>query len=387
MPKKRKPKYALHKPSGQARVRIDGRDYYLGAYGTPESRERYDDLIAEWFAKQGDVSNYTLTIDGLTILYMRHAEQYYRKNGEPTTEVCNIRVALRPLIQFFGTDRVRDFGPLKLKAVRQYFIDAGYCRTNINSTIGRIKRMFRWGVECEYVPPSIHTALMAVAGLRSGRTEARESKPVRPVAEGTVNDTLPCLNPTVAAMVRLQVLTGARPGEVCRMRPCDITFGTNGVWVYRPESHKTEHHGKERRIYIGPEGQEVLRLFLDRKPEAFCFSPAESEAIRNAERRENRTTPMTPSQTGRKSKAHRGSPPKDHYTKDSYRRAIVRACRKAGVESWSPNRLRHSRATIIRERYGIEAAQVVLGHSDPKTTEIYAERDFEMAARIMREIG
>ena len=42
---------------------------------------------------------------------------------------------------------------------------------------------------------------------------------------------------------------------------------------------------------------------------------------------------------------------------------------------------------MIRERYGIEAAQTVLGHSDPKTTEIYAERDFEMAARVMREIG
>ena len=54
---------------------------------------------------------------------------------------------------------------------------------------------------------------------------------------------------------------------------------------------------------------------------------------------------------------------------------------------WSPNQLRHSRATIIRERYGIEAAQVVLGHSDARTTEIYAERDFAAAARIMREIG
>jgi site-specific recombinase XerC len=54
---------------------------------------------------------------------------------------------------------------------------------------------------------------------------------------------------------------------------------------------------------------------------------------------------------------------------------------------WSPNQLRHSRATIIRERYGIEAAQVVLGHSDPRVTEIYAERDFAAAARIMREIG
>jgi len=54
---------------------------------------------------------------------------------------------------------------------------------------------------------------------------------------------------------------------------------------------------------------------------------------------------------------------------------------------WSPNQLRHSRATIIREKYGIEAAQVVLGHAEVETTQIYAERDFAAAARIMSEIG
>jgi integrase len=267
-------------------------------------------------------------------------------------------------------------------------VKADYCRTNINKLVGRIKRMFRWAVENEYVSSEVYTSLAAVVGLKRGRTEARESKPVKPVAEGTVSDTLAYLTPTVAAMVRVQLLSGARPGEVCKMRPCDITLGTNGVWCYRPESHKTEHHGKERRIYIGPEGQDALRPFIDRKPEEFCFSPAESEAIRNAERRKRRKSPMTPSQASRKPKAHRGSPPKDHYTKDSYRRAVVRACRKAGVEPWSPNRLRHSRATIIRERYGIEAAQVVLGHSDAKlTAEVYAERDFALAERVMKEVG
>jgi integrase len=387
MPRKRKPSYLLHKPTGQARCRIDGQDHYLGAYGSPESRERYDDLIAEWFAKNGDTSRYTLTLDDLSLLFMQHAESYYRKNGEPTNEVNAIRSALRSLVDLYGKSPCRHFGPKSLKLVRESMVKAGYCRTNINKRVGRIRRMFRWAVENEYVSSEVYTALAAVAGLKCGRTEARESEPIRPVAEGTVSDTLAYLTPTVAAMVQLQMLTGARPGEVCLMRSCDITFGTDGVWVYRPESHKTEHHGKERRIYIGPEGQEVLRPFLDREPEEFCFSPAESEAERNAERRKNRTTPMTPSQASRKPKAHRGSPPKDHYTKDSYGRAIKRACKKAGVESWSQNRLRHSRATIIRERYGIEAAQTVLGHSDPKTTEIYAERDFEMAARIMREIG
>lgn len=39
------PSYCLHKPSGQARVRINGKDYYLGKYGSPESHDLYDELI------------------------------------------------------------------------------------------------------------------------------------------------------------------------------------------------------------------------------------------------------------------------------------------------------------------------------------------------------
>lgn len=54
---------------------------------------------------------------------------------------------------------------------------------------------------------------------------------------------------------------------------------------------------------------------------------------------------------------------------------------------WSPNQLRHTRATELREQFGIEAAQVVLGHSDPKTTLVYAEAQFSKAAAIARETG
>ena len=43
----RVPAYRLHKPSGQARVIIDGQHIHLGRYGSPESREKYARLIAE----------------------------------------------------------------------------------------------------------------------------------------------------------------------------------------------------------------------------------------------------------------------------------------------------------------------------------------------------
>ncbi len=420
----RRPSYLLHHSSGQARVVIDGKTHYLGQYGSPISRERYDDLIADWLNRQ-DTSCVSLTIDDLCLLFLDHANVYYRhKDGTPTGETENMRHALRFLVQTHGRCRVREFGPLKLKDVRQTMVAADMCRTNINRTIHRVKRVFAWGVENELVPPAVYQALQAVASLRAGRTEARESEPVLPVDEGKVNDTLLHLSSIVADMVRLQLLCGMRPGEVCAIRPCDVTFGANGVWIYRPARHKTEHHGKERRIFIGPQGQEVLRPYLNRAADAHCFSPIEAEAERNAAKKKNRRTPMTPSQAARKAK---GRKLMERYTKDTYRRAVERGCEKAfdmpvelrdirrtvkrmkdatkteqykarddlsGAAAawrqkhcWSPNQLRHLRATAIRERYGIEAAQTVLGHADPRVTEIYAERDFAMAAQVMREIG
>lgn len=388
MPKrKRKPAYSLHKPTGQARCRIDGKDHYLGEYGSPESRDRYDDLINEWFARNGDTTRYRLTVDDLALLFMEHVREHYRKDGKETSEVHNARLVLRHLVELHGKTRARDFGPLKLKQVRERMIDAGYVRDSVNAHVGRIKRMFRWATENEQLPVEVYQALCTVQGLRKGRSEAKESDPVLPVDDEVVNKTLPYLSSPVAAMVKLQRLTGARPGEISILRPCDITKQT-GVWVFIPESHKTEHHGRERRIYIGPKAQRVLKPYLHRDPESYCFSSTEAEAERNAERRANRKSPMTPSQKARRANQNRMRPPKDHYTKDSYRRAVVRACQKAGVEPWSPNRLRHSRATLIREKYGIEAAQVVLGHSDAKlTAEVYAERDFDLAERVMKEIG
>ena len=54
---------------------------------------------------------------------------------------------------------------------------------------------------------------------------------------------------------------------------------------------------------------------------------------------------------------------------------------------WTPLQLRHTAATEIRARFGLEAAQVVLGHARADTTEIYAERDLAKARGVMAEIG
>ena len=59
----------------------------------------------------------------------------------------------------------------------------------------------------------------------------------------------------------------------------------------------------------------------------------------------------------------------------------------AVIPHWHPNQLRHTAATMIRKEFGLEAAQVILGHSKADTTQIYAERDAAKAIEIIRKIG
>ena len=110
--------------------------------------------------------------------------------------------------------------------------------------------------------------------------------------------------------------------------------------------------------------------------------------MRTIHERRTRVRKSKPTQS--ELKKRRDSPGQKHgarYSRRSYRQAIVRACRKAGVSEWTPLQLRHYAATNIRARFGVEAAQVVLGHAKADVTQVYAERDLAKAHAIMAEIG
>jgi integrase len=188
-------------------------------------------------------------------------------------------------------------------------------------------------------------------------------------------------------MVQVQRLSGMRPTEVTLMRPCDIDRGHRKTWDYRPETHKTEHHGIERVVFLGPRAQEVLAPFLEgRHPGQYLFSPREGMAHFRALQRQRRKTKVQPSQTDRRKRAPKRAPG-ERYTHDSYAEAVERACVRAGVPHWHPNQLRHTLATEIRKEAGLDAARAQLGHTSPAVTEVYAEVDMAKAAEVMGRLG
>jgi integrase len=206
------------------------------------------------------------------------------------------------------------------------------------------------------------------------------------------------------------------------MRPCDIDQ-SGDVWLYTPSTHKTQHLGKGRIVPLGPRSQAVVKPFLAGRPATVeLFSPAEALAAVHERRGASRSTPLHfGNRPGTNRQPVPKRIPKNAYTRESYTRAITRACefafgmpaelrdpngkrRKAGTPEerqerrrkaadwraancWSPNQLRHAAATAVRREFGIEAAQLVLGHADANVTQIYAERDAERAREIAKKVG
>jgi integrase len=351
------PRYSKHKASGRAYARFDGRCIYFGRYGTAASREAFSRLKTEWLQNGGRLPTgpHESTVTEVVVAYTEFATGYYRKDGKPTDEVRMIKTAIKIARTLYGRTPAAEFGPLALKACREAMIGNDWCRSHINKQVDRVKRAFKWATENEVIPGTVYEALRCVAGLKRGRTEAREGRKVMPISDADILATIVHLPAVVADMVQLQRLTGARPGEICHIRPGDINR-KGDVWEYVPESHKTEHHDRPRVIFIGAKGQRILLPYLLRPADSYCFSSREAESKRRAAQREARKTPLS---CGNKPGSNRKAQPQrtagEKYDRNSYARAVRRATVAAKIEVWSPHRLRHTFATEVRKQFGLEA--------------------------------
>jgi integrase len=399
----------------------------LGAWGSPEADAEYKQFLATFATGVLDrPSGPDVSVNEIMVAFLKHADRHYRHtDGTPTSEIRNYKMAIRPLRELYGHTPARDFGPKALKTLREHMIGLRWCRGQVNAAVSRLKRAFKWAASEEMIPASVFHALQTVTGLRAGRSAAHDRDPVKPVTDALIDATLPYLNRYVRAMVEFQRLTGCRPGEACQVRRCDIDT-SGAVWTFRPAHHKNAHRGKSRVISIGPKAQELLKTYFTANAADYLFSAARTVDERNAERAAARETPRYPSHMHR-NKAKRVTdpkrPPDGAYTAASYGRCIARACERLfpppeplaqredesraewekrltrdqrtellawhSAHRWRPNQIRHAFATKVRRMPdgGLEAAQVLLGHSKADTTQIYAERNESLAAEVAAQIG
>jgi integrase len=428
MPKlvNRNPKYCKHRASGQAVVTIEGQDIYLGPHGTAASKREYDRIIAEWLAngRRASSSNSPdLSLVEVIAAYWRHCETYYARpdDSDSNGELSCVRLALGVVKRLYGDKPPAGFGPLALKTVREEMVRLGWSRRHVNTQTSRVRRMFRWAVENEMVPPAVLQGLQAVAGLRKGKTAAKDRTKVKSVPDEVVDAIKPFVARQVWAMVDLQRLSGMRPGEVVRMCGRDLDLEAEAP-VYLPARHKTEVHDMERVVYLGPKAKAIIESFLRSEPDEYLFSPTEAESERRAKLTAARKTPLScGNRRGTNKRKRPERQPGQRYTVSAYLRAIYAGCYRAfpppaplakakdetngqwrarltpqqrqQLAAWRrgrrfhPNQLRHSAATRLRKTHGLDVIQAVLGHRIIETTQIYAELDAAKAIAAMAEAG
>lgn len=336
--------------------------------------------------REDTVEKATVTITDLADRYAEHCATYYRKpDGTPTSAAVTAQRVIDLVKGFVGKEFLFDFGPKRLIALRDTWVESdSMARSTINEYVAIVKRMFKWGMKNELVQPEQYIMLTSVDSLKAGRSQARETKPVTAVPLEHVMAVEGHTSRQVWALIQLQLFTGARGGELFKIRPCDIDR-TGEVWLYEPLDHKTRHKGQGRTIYFGTKAQEVLREFLlDRGPADHMFSPRESN-------RHFRGTVGVPDVRIWEPKTDRKI--RTHYSHGSYRMGIheaidrYNAVAKAPIPHWTPHQLRHTYATRVRREFGLEGAQVMLGHKHADVTQIYAETDQRRAIAIADKIG
>lgn len=397
---------------GQAFCHCDGKDYWLGPWGSEKASQAYTRLLVHleerFHAKAAGVPEPTradaLLVDESIYRYLWHLEHDedgdLLPDGTLTSHFNKARWHLRPLSAVFGETIAEDFSASNLKALCKLMRSGkwkedvaewshGYC----NEAVTNIRRFFAWLESEGLVSPGKADHLGTVQPLRV----PKKAEP-KTVDDATLEIVCRHTSPTVAAMIRLQRLTAARPSEICLMRPCDIDR-TRDVWVYRPETHKTAYRNKERAIPLGAACQAILAPFLDCPQEEFIFKPADTMkwwwGRRTGRTDPKRKTKIYPSELRRcarikkerrkKRKTKRTFAPR--YDRNSYRQAVVYAIKRArtageDVPHWYPYMLRHTRLTEVQEQYGWEDAAAVAGHESINTTKQYAHRRHERALRI-----
>lgn len=357
MPRKPSFNYSFHRASGQACVRIAGKTYYLGKYGTHESRVRHQNLVAAAQSNRAALDLMRpLSVGELAERYLTAMRTEYGPKSWQAVE--GKRIALVVCEKFAGLDAAA-FGPKSLQDVQQSLLKCGrICRTGVNRMVRRTAAIFKWAVAEELLTPTTWHALQAVRPLRRGK--GREIPPRMAVAADAVDAVLAHLEGNggigAARCIRFMRSTGCRPGEAYSATPPDFRL-SNDPPVYVPQHHKCESRDMDRVIVLNTAAVDVVRKCLGECPQTH------GPLFRNTAGKAWEVTTM----------AH----------------MIERACAALGIERWTPYQLRHLAATEAVNRTGSEAAAAaMLGHS-PDSTMIrrYSRNRLQLAAQAAKAVG
>ena len=315
-----------------------------------EVRQRYRDVVDAIKAEReiGNSPEKPATVSRIANQYLGYV--YHCANDRPT-KYPKERYRLSLICELIGSVPLAELTPLAVEAALQKLVQR-LAPSTVNDCRAVLLRAIRWAETHQYAPAGTWARLAPVCSVQ--RHRPINKNPRRYIDWATIEALRPYLHETMWAMLVIARHTGARPSEVCAMRPCDLEK-TEWGWMYKPEHHKTERFGHIRLIPITGISAEVLQPILEKIPyDGYCF--VSTEMLRSKKRRK-RIEPV--------------------YSAHSFRVALQRAIRRANrkrevkIPKFSPYDLRHSALTDMQRTAGWQAAQALGGHSRATTTERY----------------
>ncbi|NBW15523.1 MAG: hypothetical protein EBR82_46810 [Caulobacteraceae bacterium] len=349
---------------------------WFGPWGSAEARANYAAFCREWIDKQ-EVQEIPRggtkggTVADLVDAWLSECKVRCRKFGRLTSSWHTQRQAMKGAMEILGERRLDALQVYDFEAVQRYFISLKLTTETINKYFAVIGQALRFGVPRGYGTLEIVARYGAVRSLRVGQGEGAEREPVVSVDGARLNAVLSYLESceqgerggTLARMIRLQISSGLRPGEVCALR-WDWIHTDLGTWrcIVPDRVNKTAHRGKKRVVLFGPNSRAIL---LGQQGQGQGNSSG-VVFLFDYERKQG----------------------KRELTRDVYARWIREACDTVGVPRWHPHQLRHNRATAVREAYSsAAAAAAAIGTTLDVAAEIYCDPSELAARKIAEEMG
>ncbi|GHT14764.1 hypothetical protein FACS1894170_12010 [Planctomycetales bacterium] len=239
-----------------------------------------------------------------------------------------------------------------------------------------------------FIPAAVLDGLKYIEPLRYGQCSLPEGKPRNAVASDVLGKTLAELAPTWRKIVSLQLATAARPSEILNLKIQEIDRGNPELWVAELKEHKNAHRGQIRRLFFAKPEIAVLREVIGERTDGFVFTPAMLVSD-DKEKRAAKAVPRKKQPSRLKRDAARSKHPKlkinEVIDPAVYRRAVSRACIRAGVPNWTPYEIRHTGITRIAIEKGLDTARAVAGQRTISITAGYNHGDSAIAAAVALE--
>lgn len=325
-------------------VRIHGKDFYLGRDPKAADKKYLDLLTSEWMPKKKSKTG-KFTLSHVAAVYLEYIEGSVRE-----ATYIEVRRHLKKFINFFNDCAADMITPVKLSSFFEHLADKGLKLNTVKCYFFNVKSAMRYAQSRNMLAKGQFHDLETVSLPK----RIQRGKSVSPPETEVLELVLQLLPGMYADFLRIEMYTGMRPCEICRMKVGDLKRISDKVVQYSVQQHKTRWRtGKPLEKFIGPRAFAVLEKYLHgKKSEDHVFQTAKG-------------SPLTTQLVSRK---------------------VWGVCKKHDLHFFQ-YQLRHMAGTMVRKEADLESAQAYLGHSSIITSEIYAEVNFDKAIKIAEQFG